>query len=105
MPIYEYECRSCGATTEMIQKVSDAPLSDCPACGAAGLIKLVSASGFRLGGGGWYETDFKKEGKRNLKETAKSEAPASGTSTSTSTGTSTTPASASGGGATAAKVS
>lgn len=86
MPIYEYECRSCGATTEIIQKVSDAALIDCPACGADGLTKLVSASGFRLAGGGWYETDFKKDGKRNLKDTAKAETPASGTGTAPASG-------------------
>lgn len=79
MPIYEYECRSCGAMVEIIQKVSDAALTDCPDCGADGLTKLVSASGFRLAGGGWYETDFKKDGKRNLKEAAKAEPSASGT--------------------------
>ncbi len=71
MPIYEYECRACGESTEVIQKFSDAPLTDCPACGAAALTKLVSAAAFRLSGGGWYETDFKKDKQRNLKEGAK----------------------------------
>ena len=66
MPIYEYQCRECGHRLEKLQKMSDAPLIQCPACGAQSLTKLVSAAGFRLKGGGWYETDFKKEGRRNL---------------------------------------
>ncbi|MFO1419150.1 MAG: zinc ribbon domain-containing protein [Methylotetracoccus sp.] len=68
MPIYEYECRSCGHRFETMQKVSEAPLTDCPACSQPQLSKLVSAAGFRLKGGGWYETDFKSGGekKRNL---------------------------------------
>jgi len=59
MPIYEYRCESCGHELEALQKMNDAPLSDCPACHKAGLRKLVSAAGFRLKGSGWYETDFK----------------------------------------------
>ena len=66
MPIYEYRCQDCGHELEKLQKLSDAPLVDCPACAKPALTKLVSAAGFRLKGGGWYETDFKKDGKRNL---------------------------------------
>jgi len=68
MPIYEYQCSACGHQLDAIQKFRYAPLVDCPACQAAGLIKLLSVPGFRLKGGGWYETDFKKDGdkKRNL---------------------------------------
>lgn len=68
MPIYEYQCKACGHTLETIQKLSDEPLKDCPACGTPQLSKLVSAAGFRLKGGGWYETDFKtdKDKKKNL---------------------------------------
>ncbi len=66
MPIYEYRCQSCGHELEKLQKMSDEPLVDCPNCGQPALTKLVSAAGFRLKGGGWYETDFKKDGKRNL---------------------------------------
>ncbi len=66
MPIYEYRCSSCGHELEKLQKISDPALTDCPACGQASLVKLISAAGFRLKGGGWYETDFKKDGKRNL---------------------------------------
>ena len=67
MPIYEYECRVCGHRLEKLQKISDQPLTDCPACGQPGLKKLVSAVAFRLSGSGWYETDFKDEkSRRNL---------------------------------------
>ena len=59
MPFYEYRCGSCGHEFEAMQKMSDAPLTDCPECAKAELVKLVSAAGFRLKGGGWYETDFK----------------------------------------------
>ena len=68
MPFYEYQCRHCGHQTEVLQKISAAPLRKCPACGRNGLSKLISAPVFRLKGGGWYETDFKgdKDRKRNL---------------------------------------
>jgi len=68
MPFYEYECQACKFYTEVMQKISDAPLTKCPSCGKRRLKKLVSAPVFRLKGGGWYETDFKsdKESKRNL---------------------------------------
>jgi len=70
MPIYEYQCQACGCELEKIQRMSDEPLTDCPECGAPELRRLVSAAGFRLKGGGWYETDFKKDGKRNLHDSA-----------------------------------
>lgn len=66
MPIYEYVCRACRAETEIMHRISDPPARKCPQCGKLKLEKQVSAAGFRLGGGGWYETDFKKDGKRNL---------------------------------------
>lgn len=66
MPIYEYQCTSCGETTEALQKLSDPLLTDCPACGKAALKKKVSAAAFRLKGGGWYETDFKSGNKKNI---------------------------------------
>jgi putative FmdB family regulatory protein len=66
MPIYEYECQACGQLTEVIQKLSDAPLVDCQDCGEAAMKKKVSAAAFRLKGGGWYETDFKTGDKKNL---------------------------------------
>ncbi|WIO73393.1 zinc ribbon domain-containing protein [Porticoccaceae bacterium LTM1] len=66
MPIYEYRCVSCGHELEALQKISDAVLTDCPACLKADLKKQISASGFRLTGSGWYETDFKTGKKKNL---------------------------------------
>jgi putative FmdB family regulatory protein len=66
MPFYEYVCTSCGASTEVLQKISDPPATECPACHAHALSKQISAAGFRLKGGGWYETDFKSGGQRNL---------------------------------------
>lgn len=66
MPIYEYQCAACGGLHEALQKISDPPLTDCPACGRATLRKKVSAVAFRLKGSGWYETDFKSGNKKNL---------------------------------------
>ena len=66
MPIYEYKCASCGVTLEKLQKISDPKLIDCPECGKSTLEKQVTASGFRLKGSGWYETDFKTGSKKNL---------------------------------------
>ncbi|HFD79069.1 MAG TPA: zinc ribbon domain-containing protein [Gammaproteobacteria bacterium] len=66
MPIYEYRCSECGHKLEKLQKISDPPLTVCPVCGKATLQKLVSAAGFRLKGGGWYETDFKSGNKKNI---------------------------------------
>ena len=66
MPIYEYRCAGCGYEMDKLQKISDPPLTDCPACGRSALQKLVSAAGFRLKGGGWYETDFKSGTKKNV---------------------------------------
>lgn len=59
MPIYEYRCGSCGLEKEYLQKVNDAPVAACPACGSNALVKLISAAGFQLKGSGWYATDFK----------------------------------------------
>jgi putative FmdB family regulatory protein len=76
MPFYEYECSHCGYHDEVLQKISDKPLTQCPSCGKKGLKKLMSAPVFRLKGSGWYETDFKsdKENKRNLAGADKEEA-------------------------------
>jgi putative FmdB family regulatory protein len=72
MPIYEFECSSCGHRFDRLQKLSDTDPSICPACDAPQLRRMVSAPSFRLAGSGWYETDFKKDGdkKRNLAEAA-----------------------------------
>jgi len=66
MPLYEYGCAACGATSEINHRMSDPAPTDCPVCGAPQLSKMISAAGFRLKGAGWYETDFKSDGKRNL---------------------------------------
>lgn len=66
MPIYEYSCQSCGHQLEALQRMSDQPLVDCPACQQPSLRKKVSAAGFRLSGSGWYETDFKGSKQKNI---------------------------------------
>ena len=73
MPIYEYQCEACGHVFDSLQKISEAPLTKCPDCGAEALKKLVSAPAFRLKGGGWYETDFKTGDKKNLDKSDKAE--------------------------------
>ena len=72
MPIYEYRCSNCGHELEALQKINDDPLKTCPACAQEGLQKLVSAASFRLKGGGWYETDFKKDNKKHLADSGNS---------------------------------
>jgi putative FmdB family regulatory protein len=62
MPIYAYKCASCGHAKDVLQKISDQPLSVCPACGAATFTKQVTAAGFQLKGSGWYATDFRGSG-------------------------------------------
>ncbi len=59
MPIYAYRCAECGHSKDVLQKLSDAPLSVCPACGASAFSKQVTAAGFQLKGSGWYVTDFR----------------------------------------------
>jgi len=65
MPIYEYRCNSCGAQDDVIQKMSDAPLTICPVCGKAAYAKQISAAGFQLKGDGYYVTDFKNKGSKS----------------------------------------
>ena len=64
MPFYEYQCTKCGYEEEVLQKVSDKPLTKCPECGKSTMKKMVSAAAFRLKGSGWYETDFKSGNKK-----------------------------------------
>ncbi|MGV6807184.1 MAG: FmdB family zinc ribbon protein [bacterium] len=87
MPIYEYQCASCEAHHEALRKISDEPLTICPACGKPELKKKISAAGFRLSGSGWYETDFKSGNKKNLagEAGAKSDTPSSSESNAKST--------------------
>jgi putative FmdB family regulatory protein len=70
MPIYEYRCTDCGHEAEFLQKISEPPLTTCPACGKETLRKLVSAAGFQLKGSGWYVTDFKGNAKKSDKKPA-----------------------------------
>ena len=69
MPIYAFQCAECGHSFDRLQKLSDADPETCPSCGTQGQVRRqLTAPSFRLAGGGWYETDFKKDGdkKRNL---------------------------------------
>lgn len=68
MPIYEYVCDDCGYEKEILQRISDEPLSHCPGCHRGSFRKRISAAGFRLKGTGWYETDFKTGSRKNLAE-------------------------------------
>jgi putative FmdB family regulatory protein len=79
MPIYEYRCSDCGFQSEYLQRMNDAPLTDCPQCGKRSFNKLVSAAGFQLKGTGWYVTDFKNNGSKPRKS---KDEPAAETSTS-----------------------
>ena len=79
MPIYAFECTSCGHHFERLQRLSDADPSECPECQSNKVRRQLTAPSFRLAGGGWYETDFKKEGKKNLADKGdapKADAPA-----------------------------
>jgi len=77
VPIYEYRCSECGHQQEHLQKVSDAVLTTCPACGKETYKKQVTAAGFQLKGSGWYATDFKGGGKKPAaKDATKTEAKA-----------------------------
>jgi putative FmdB family regulatory protein len=81
MPIYEYRCTDCGHRLEALQRLADAPLLVCPACGKESLTKLMSAVGFQLKGSGWYATDFKHSGSKPAeKGTSKSDAANEGSS-------------------------
>ena len=78
MPIYAFECATCGHSFDRLQRLSDADPSECPACGASTVRRQLTAPSFRLAGSGWYETDFKKDGdkKRNLADKGDAPAPA-----------------------------
>ena len=73
MPIYEYRCAACGHQQEFLQKVSDAPLTECPKCKQPKLAKMVTAAGFQLKGSGWYATDFRSKGSAPAKSDAKAD--------------------------------
>jgi len=95
MPIYAYKCESCGHTKDVLQKMSDAPLSDCPECKAPAFKKQVTAAGFQLKGSGWYATDFRGGNSAASAPASSEAAPAGATSADTaSTTSSAAPASA-----------
>ena len=79
MPIYEFQCSACGHRFDRLQKLSDPDPSTCPQCGAPQVQRQVSAPSFRLAGGGWYETDFKKDGDKKRNLAGDSAAPAAST--------------------------
>lgn len=76
MPIYAYKCSACGHAKDVLQKISDAPLSDCPECGQSTFSKQVTAAGFQLKGSGWYVTDFRGNGSGSGQGAAPAGAPA-----------------------------
>ncbi|QMT60352.1 MULTISPECIES: FmdB family zinc ribbon protein [unclassified Legionella] len=77
MPIYEYQCSSCNHHFDLMQKISDEPVKQCPVCYKDTVIKLISAAGFQLKGTGWYATDFKNKNSKPPETTAKDESTAS----------------------------
>lgn len=98
MPIYAYKCESCGHAKDVLQKISDAPLTDCPACGAATFRKQLTAAGFQLKGSGWYVTDFRGG-------SGATSAPATGTAAATAAAAADAPAASSGDASPAASTS
>lgn len=78
MPIYAYKCADCGFEQDVMQKISDAPLTDCPQCGKTAFAKQLTAAGFQLKGNGYYATDF-KNGSSKPAAPASSNTPACGT--------------------------
>lgn len=80
MPIYAFQCAECGHAFDRLQKLSDPDPEICPNCGKPAITRQLTAPSFRLAGGGWYETDFKKDGdkKRNLVDGGEGAKPSSG---------------------------
>jgi putative FmdB family regulatory protein len=76
MPIYAYKCGSCGHQQDVLQKISDDPLTICPQCNQASLAKQVTAAGFQLKGSGWYVTDFRDNGAKKDGKVAPADQPA-----------------------------
>jgi putative FmdB family regulatory protein len=79
MPIYAYRCSSCGLQKDVMQKMSDAPLSTCPECGKGTFSKQLTAAGFQLKGSGYYATDFKSGSQTKSAPKAEVAAPCAGT--------------------------
>ncbi len=99
MPIYAYQCDACGHAKDVLQKMSDAPLTDCPACGASAFKKQLTAAGFQLKGSGWYVTDFRggSGGTSASSTAAKTDSTASAASTAPAASTASDSGSASAG--------
>jgi putative FmdB family regulatory protein len=100
MPIYAYRCAACGHAKDVLQKISDPVLTDCPACGAASFQKQLTAAGFQLKGSGWYATDFKGGG--TAAPAADAAKPADAAAPASAPATGSDGSSTSGGGSTAA---
>lgn len=94
MPIYAYKCESCGHAKDVLQKMSDDPLSVCPACGQASFKKQLTSAGFQLKGSGWYVTDF-REGNKPAAAAPSTTADSTAAATSKPTDASAAPAAAS----------
>ncbi|WP_338617540.1 FmdB family zinc ribbon protein [Pigmentiphaga sp. CHJ604] len=99
MPIYAYKCSACGHQQDVLQKLSDAPLTDCPQCGQSTFSKQLTAAGFQLKGSGWYVTDFRNNsgGKSGgsaspAASSTESNSSAASASSGSDSGTSSTPA-------------
>jgi putative FmdB family regulatory protein len=90
MPIYAYRCETCGFTKDVLQKVSDAPLTECPSCGKSSFKKQLTAAGFQLKGTGWYVTDFRNKGSASATAPSSTASEKSGNSDAGSTASSST---------------
>jgi putative FmdB family regulatory protein len=103
MPIYAYKCADCGHEKEVLQRISDAPLTDCPSCSHPSMVKMVTAAGFQLKGSGWYATDFRNKesggtgGKTDSKTESANDAKVDSGSASTAAAAASAPACGSGG--------
>lgn len=93
MPIYAYRCEACGFAKDVLQKMSDAQLTECPSCGKSSFKKQVTAAGFQLKGSGWYVTDFRGGDKGAGASGAPTSAPSSAAGTAAPASASATPAS------------
>jgi putative FmdB family regulatory protein len=99
MPIYAYRCAACGHSRDVLQKLSDSPLTQCPACGAEQFAKQITAAGFQLKGSGWYATDFRNNSSGSAAAPAtKTDSPATGSDSAPAAAASASPAAATGGG-------
>ena len=94
MPIYAYKCDSCGHAQDLLQKLSDAPLTECSACGQSTMVKQLTAAGFQLKGTGWYATDFKSAPTASPESTPNPKAADSAATAATATATTATAATA-----------